>query len=112
MGKVKITREDEQVIKEGKIYAVIAYLGILCLFALLLKKDNRFALHHGKQGLVIFIAEVISGILPLLPLLGWFLGTIILLTLAIYSIIGMIQAMVGNYWRAPIVADIADRIKF
>lgn len=112
MGGVKITKEDKQVIKEGKIYAVIAYLGILCFLALLLKKDNRFALHHGKQGLVIFIGEVISGILPLAPLLGWFLGTIVLLTLAIYSIIGMIQAIVGNYWRAPIVADIADKIKF
>ena len=49
------TPEQDKEIQEGKMYAVIAYLGILCLVPLLLKKENKFALFHGKQGLVLFI---------------------------------------------------------
>lgn len=104
--------KEEQIIKDGKVFAIVAYIGILCLLPLLLKKENKFALHHGKQGLVIFIGEVITGILPVMPILGWVLGPILFIILVIYSIIGIIQATIGNYWRAPIIADAADKIKF
>lgn len=107
---VKKKMDEEQLIKDGKVFAVVAYIGILSLLPLLLKKENKFALHHGKQGLVIFISEIICGILPVMPILGWILGPILLFILGIYSIIGIIQAVIGNYWRAPIIADLADKI--
>ena len=50
-------KEDREVL-EGKIFALLSYLSIFCIIPLILKKDNRFVLLHGKQGLVIFVAEV------------------------------------------------------
>lgn len=102
--------EDKEV-QEGKIFAVLAYLGILCLIPLLVKKDNTFALHHGKQGLVIFIGEVALGILAWVPFLGWVLAPIGTLVFLLVSLIGIIQALKGEYWKCPVISDLADKIK-
>ena len=45
---------DKQIM-EGKIFAILSYLSILCIIPLVFKRDNHFVLSHGKQGLVLFI---------------------------------------------------------
>ena len=106
-----VDSNDEAVVKDGKLFAIVAYIGILCLLPILVKKENKYALHHGKQGLVIFISFVIVVFLPIIPILGWILCPILFIILVIFSLIGIIQAATGNYWRAPIIADLADKIK-
>jgi len=101
---------DEKDIAEGKLFAVIGYIGILCLLPLLLKKENSFARFHGKQGLVLFLGEVIFSFIGVIPFLGWIIGFIGILLCGVFSIIGIIQALSGNEWRAPVVADLADKI--
>lgn len=100
--------EDKE-IQEGKIFAVIGYLGILCLVPLLFKKENKFALFHGKQGLVLFLGEIALGIISIIPFLGWFFGFFGVLLFGILSLIGIIQVLMGNYWKMPVVAEIADK---
>jgi len=106
--------EENKDIKEGKIWAVLAYLGPLCLLPLLNKKDNKFALHHAKQGLVLFVGELIAFIVFLIPFIGQFiltfLGWLIGLIFGAYSIIGVIQSLMGKYWKAPIVSKWAENI--
>ncbi|MBU0467953.1 MAG: hypothetical protein KKD07_06950 [Candidatus Omnitrophica bacterium] len=102
----KISNDDLQVV-DGKIFAMLSYLSILCIIPLILKKDNEFVLKHGKQGLVIFVSEVavfiLSFIIPWIFKLGIFL-------LLILSFIGIISALQGRITRLPFVADIADSI--
>lgn len=96
-----------QDITEGKIFAVLAYLSILCIIPLLLKKENAFVLAHGKQGLVIFVAEVavfiLSIIVPWLLKLGGFI-------LGLLSFIGIIAVLKGRYIKLPLISDIAENI--
>ncbi len=108
----KPTEQDTEdvVVKEGKVYAILAYFGILCLIPLLVKKDNKFALFHAKQGLVLFIAEVILTFIWVIPFLGWFIGAIGWILIPIICIIAIIQVLMGNYWRIPVIADIAEKI--
>ena len=47
--------QDEQEVREGKFFAVISYVSFLCIITLILKKSNKFALYHAKQGLVLFV---------------------------------------------------------
>lgn len=104
-------KETKEVI-EGKVYAILAYLWILCLIPLLLKKENKFALFHAKQGLVLFIGELVVGFLGLVPFLGWvvlYLGTILF---GVLSLVGIIQVLMGNYWKMPVVGDVAEKIVF
>jgi uncharacterized membrane protein len=105
---------EDKTVAEGKVWAILAYLGILCLLPLLLKKENKFALFHGKQGLVLFIGEVAIAILNVIPILGllgqilWFMGVIVF---GILSLIGIIQALMGRYWKMPVVCDVAEKFK-
>jgi uncharacterized membrane protein len=103
---------EEKIIEEGKIFAFLGYWGILFLIPILAKKDNRFAVFHGKQGLILFILEIIVGILGLIPFIGWFvirpLGYIFC---GIMSIIGMVQSLSGKYWKMPWLGKYAEKIK-
>jgi len=106
MPKRKVSEESE--IVEGKIFAIISYLSILCIIPLVFKKDNTFVLSHSKQGLVIFVAEVAVFIIHII--LGqWFLR-LGMFVLGIFSFIGIIKCLKGDYLRLPIIADIADKI--
>lgn len=104
--------DKDKVILDGKPYAILSYLWILCLVPLILKKDNKFALFHARQGLVIFIGEIAIGIVGVIPVFGWlalFFGTIIF---GVVSLVGIVQALRGEYWRAPFICDIAEKIRF
>ncbi|MCX7919722.1 MAG: hypothetical protein N3A72_09005 [bacterium] len=123
-------QSEQQIIEDGKIFAVLAYLGILCLVPLLAKKDNKFALFHGKQGLVLFIVEIIvflvlgiggmiiSMIAGLIhSILGGIIGMLIgllwlvcVLGFFALSIIGIVQSLNGKYWEMPVLGKYAQKL--
>ena len=97
-------------IQEGKFFAVVSYISFFCIIALVLKRDNKFAVYHAKQGLVLFVFEVVSFILSIIPLLGGLLrifGTVIFMLVSLW---GILQALMGNSCRIPVVSEIADKI--
>ncbi len=86
----------------------MAYLSLLCVIPIILKKDNEFALFHAKQGLVLFIGEAAVFIGHML--LGeWFLRLGIFV-LGSFALVGMIAALQGKAITLPIVCDIAENI--
>jgi len=98
-------------INDNKVFAAIGYLGILCLLPILLKKDSKYAQFHGKQALVLFIAEVAVMFVNIIPFLGqlvWFFASIFFL---IISIVGIIKSLQGEYWEMPILGEYAKKIK-
>ena len=102
--------KNDHVVNEGKLYAMVAYLWILCLVPLFFKKDNQFALFHGKQGLVLFIGELAISVIGVVPFLGWlcfFVGTLVF---GVLSLVGIVNALIGNYWKMPVVGDLAEKI--
>jgi len=110
--------EVDKSIEEGKIFAFIGYWGLLFLVPILAKKDNKFAVFHGKQGMVVFIAFIailiVSTILSFIPIIGaiiYILSMLVYLALMVLAIIGMIKALTGAYWKMPILGDIAEKIK-
>ncbi len=109
MAGKKATVQDKE-LQEGKIFAVIGYLGILCIIPLLLKKENRFALFHGKQGLVLFIGEIGAAIINIVPILGQLVWILAVMIFGILSLVGIVQSLMGNYWKMPIIGDIAEKI--
>ena len=97
-------------IEEGKFFAAIGYINILCLVPLLLKKNNRFAQFHGKQALVLFILEVAAGIIQKVPVLGDLVFTVAFVLFGILSLIGIVKVLMGEKWEMPVIYDISTRI--
>ena len=101
---------EEQEIREGKFFAIISYVCFLCIITLILKKDNKFALYHAKQGLVLFVMEVTAFILSIIPILGWLIGVFGYALFLLVSLWGIMQAALGINSRIPIITDISEKV--
>jgi len=97
-------------VQEGKFFALISYISFLCIFSLVLKNDNKFALFHGKQGLVLFVFEVATFLISIIPILGAFLGRMGIVVFGLVSLWQILQVLMGNYSRIPVISDIADKV--
>ncbi|RLE73067.1 MAG: hypothetical protein DRJ37_01265 [Thermoprotei archaeon] len=115
----------EGVTDESKLFGLIAWLlGIIgAIIAIVLKKDDKFVMFHAKQSLTLWIGVIVidiavmilSFVLSLLRLgiltllFGWLPALIGLIGLII-TIIGALKAYGGEWWKAPIIGDIAEKI--
>lgn len=93
-------------VTDNTYIAAIAYLGILCFVPLFLKRDSKFAQAHAKQGLVLFIAEIVGVLFYWIP----FFGQLLLLAFVIISAYGIVQALKGERWEIPIIGKYADNL--
>ncbi len=91
--------------------AVLAYLWILVLIPLFLKRESEFCRFHVKQGLVLFLASLAVMVLGMIPILGWL---IILpfgwLVITVLSVLGIISALQGKKWVIPYLGQYAEKI--
>jgi len=110
MEKKDMQKKPHEDIQEDKIFALIAYLFILCIIPLLLKKENKFVLFHAKQGLVLFIGEVAVFIVRVVPFLGPLIWNLGFLIFGFISLFGITQALMGKYTKIPVVSTIAEKI--
>ena len=106
-------------VDEGKVWCILAYLGVLCFIPLLTQKQNSFVMFHARQGLVLFITEMIMVILNIflsgISFVGLFFAfvfSLLGLACAVLSIIGIIQAIQGKEWKLPILGDFAQKFNF
>jgi len=102
-------KENANEIADGKIFAMLSYLSIFCIIPLIYKKDNNFVLSHGKQGLVLFIAEF--AILIIHFVLGIWIFRLGMFFMLLMSFFGMIAALKGQLIELPFVHEIADQIE-
>ena len=94
--KIKASKKD---IDDGKNIAWLSYLGLLLLIPLLVKPENTFCKHHARQGIVLLALWIVVSILsPFIVVLD----SLSFLAIAVISIIGIIQSLSGNYWKAPL----------
>ena len=101
------------------IFLVLSYLGILCLIPLLAKKEDPEIQWHAKNGLVLFIAELVWVALRIalifvhIPGLGCGMATVgcvVWIGFLVLSIMGIIKAVNGQRFRIPILTDMADKM--
>jgi uncharacterized membrane protein len=107
-----IPKFDPKDVEYNKMIAAIAYISILCLIPLILKKDSRFAYEHGKQGFILFITELIVWALGMLPVIGWFIiGPIGTVLCVIAAVVAILKAVNGEFWEIPVVGQYRDKVK-
>jgi len=108
--KVPFTGTGTELSAEEKVYSVFAYFGVLCLVSLLLKRDNSYIMFHVRQGIVLFIIEVIANVFSVIPFLGFISFILVMIVCGLLSVIGIIEAVRGNKWEMPFVSEWAKKI--
>ena len=68
-----------------KLYAVLAYLGLLFIIPLIMCKDSEFVRFHTNQGIILFIASVICAAVPIV---GWIasIGVVVLMVVGLINV--------------------------
>lgn len=101
---------------DSKLYAFLGvFLGIIGFVIIMLtRKNDKYAMYYGKQGLVITIAWAIVYIVGLfVPVLGWFiifpLGSIAVLIL---WIIAIINSLSGKEKPTPLIGRFVEKFNF
>ena len=90
----------------NKNVAALSYVWILCLIPLLGKKKSEYAQFHAKQGLILFIAELIAGVLSWFPVFG----QLLVLVLLVVSIMGIVKTLNGEWWKIPFIYEWSKKI--
>ena len=92
--------------------------GLLCYFLgfvtgfvfYLVEKKNKFVKFHAIQSMLLFGGFfVINLILLIIPVLGVLIGTLLSLLSIVLWVLLMIKAYQGEYFKLPIVGEIAEK---
>jgi len=94
----------------GLIAAILSYVPLLCLIPLLQMRDNEQARFHSRQGLILFLIEILAALflIPGLSSLIW--KTVIIVALGA-SVAGIVFGIQGKMYKLPIIGDIADKMR-
>jgi uncharacterized membrane protein len=104
-------KEDElKKMEEGKSAAVLGYIPFMCFIPLIKMKDNPFAVKHGKQGLILFIIEILA-VLFLLPKISDFFWSAVIIICVILALVGILNAAQGKDFKIPYIGDWIDEMK-
>lgn len=117
---------SKEEIENGKLMALLSYIGILALIPYFAEKENKYVRFHAIQGLNLlivnlvvsaasFVVAIVATILFIIPIIGWVLGFVLYLViglipvgLLVISILGVVYSLQGNAKELPIV----NQIKF
>jgi len=99
---------DKKDLEENGTMAALSYVWALCLIPLLFKRKSKLAQFHAKQGLLLFAIELLFGWFFPVPIIGWALGLLVMLL----AILGVVNALSGNFWEMPFLGRYAKKLKF
>jgi uncharacterized membrane protein len=101
---------DAADIDQNKIFAVLAYIGILFLVPLLAAPKSRFARYHTNQGIVLFLATLVvcggAFVLAFIPIIGCIaaiLPFVAMVGALVLMVMGIINAASGQFKPLPLI---------
>lgn len=106
VNKAIANKPDTKDIEDNKVYAILAYIGILCLVPILAAKDSKFAQFHANQGLILFICGIAGSIVARIPIFGWIIYPVVSIGIIVLAIMGIVSASKGEMKELPIIGSI------
>jgi uncharacterized membrane protein len=101
-------------IDQNRVFAVLAYIGLLFIVPLLAAPKSRFARYHTNQGIVLFLASlaaygvvgfamIVTAVIPFLGCLSAPLMIAIPVASFVFTILGIINAASGQFKPLPLI---------
>jgi uncharacterized membrane protein len=102
---------DAADIREHRLLAACSYISFLCIVSLALRGKSAFTYYHARQGLVLFLAELILSLVNVIPVLGAIVWLLASIYFVVMSITGFRRAYAGCVWEMPILNKYVSKIK-
>ncbi|MBF0422602.1 MAG: hypothetical protein HQL73_06390 [Magnetococcales bacterium] len=93
-----------------QIMAAMSYLGILSLVPLVLGNVTPFVRFHARQGVILWIWEVLAVFGLVVPVIGRVFFQVSSLLCFVLSVAGLVAVFLGRAWRFPIVGRLAEKL--
>lgn len=96
---------------DQNIFGLLCYLGgfLTGIVFFFIEKEDRFVRFHAMQSIITFASLfILSFILSFIPLLGWILSLLMIPLNLVLWIFLMYKAYNGEWFKLPIVGDIAE----
>lgn len=103
-------QNQPSVTSEEKLWGLFSYVPLAGLIALIIRPDSAYVRLHGRQGALLFVIFFLSIFVYLFPFIGAVIGALIHLAVMVLGIFSMYQAFIGNWWKIPVLGDIAELI--
>jgi uncharacterized membrane protein len=92
------------------IAAILSYIPFLCLIPLLQMRDSEHARFHSKQGLLLFLIELLA-VVFLIPGISSMIWKAVIIVALGASLAGIIFGIQGRKYKLPVIGDIAQKMK-
>lgn len=96
--------------EEGRLAAILSYIPFLCFIPLLNMKENKEASFHARQGVLLFIIELVA-VLFLIDGISDFVFKVIFIASIALSIGGVYSVLRGKSYKLPIIGDLVEKTK-
>ncbi len=97
---------------KNTLMGVLAYIGPFVIIPFLTSKNDPFVKFHIKQGLVLFVIEILLWLLSMFMWPLWMIWQIINFATIILSIIGIINVSQGKEKELPLVGGYSKHFTF
>jgi uncharacterized membrane protein len=97
---------------DENVAGMICYLGVFItgLVFFFMERDSRFVKFHGLQSTMLFISlSIVKSVFGWVPLLGSLVINAVNLLSFVLWIVMMVKAYNGEWFKLPVIGDIADR---
>lgn len=99
-----INMTKKQKITDGdRLLAALGYVWILFVFPFVLGHHKPFVYKHAKQGMALFILEIVLFAIGWFPILGWLVAIAGWLFVVVSAILGIAYALSGKEFEVPII---------
>lgn len=96
--------------EDRRMAAIMAYIPFLCFVPLIKMRDDKYAIFHARQGLVLFFIEIVAFIFSF-PHLSQLFWTALIIACIGAAVAGIIFAMQGKMHKLPLIGDLADKLR-
>ena len=112
------TQNKNDEMQKAQQIAWLSYLGILVIVPILIEPNNEYIKFHARQGIVLLLFEIgwtilrfILGLIPVIKYIAAILSFFMWVGFVALSVIGIINAIQGEWKKLPLVGEFADTVK-
>ncbi|HEX2897066.1 MAG TPA: hypothetical protein VHP63_03345 [candidate division Zixibacteria bacterium] len=95
---------------DRRMASIMAYIPFLCFVPLISMSDNKEVRFHARQGVLLFIIELIAVFFLIDAVSDLFFKGILIIAIS-FSVAGLIFAIQGKMQKLPIIGDLIDKSK-
>jgi fumarate reductase subunit D len=94
---------SKSITDSDKLLAALSYIWILFVIPFVLGHHKPFVYKHAKQGMALFILELVLLAIGWFPILGWLTAIAGWLFVVVCAILGISYALIGKEFEIPII---------